>query len=47
MRSHGYFSDARSRSWDCHTYNGLKVHFSTTVGEKPEVEVGLVAVRHR
>jgi hypothetical protein len=42
MRSHGYFSDARSRTCDRHTYNELKVHFSATVGEKPEVEVGLV-----
>jgi hypothetical protein len=33
---------ARTSPFDSQTYNGLRVHFSGTVGEKPEVEVALV-----
>jgi hypothetical protein len=32
-------SDAKSSPCDSQTYNGLKVHFSATVGEEPETEV--------
>jgi hypothetical protein len=35
-------SDARSRPCDSHTYNGLKMRFCATLGEEPEVKVGLV-----
>jgi hypothetical protein len=34
-------SGARSRPCDSQSYNGLKVRFSATVGEEPEVEVAL------
>jgi hypothetical protein len=33
---------ARTSPCDSQSYNGLKVRFSVTVGEEPEVEVGLV-----
>jgi hypothetical protein len=35
-------ADARSRPCDSQSYNGLKVPFSATVGEEPEVELALV-----
>jgi hypothetical protein len=41
MRPHSYASDAKSRPCDSQYYDGLKLYFSATVGEEPEVEVGL------
>jgi hypothetical protein len=35
-------SDARSRPCDRQPYNGLKIRFSTKVGEEPEIEVALI-----
>ena len=35
-------SYAKSHPRHSHSYDGLTIHFSATVGEKPEVEVGLV-----
>ena len=42
LRDLGRVQAARSFPCNSQSYDGLKVRFSATLGEAPEVEVGLV-----